>query len=179
KITKASGDNQTGTAGATLPNPLVVQVRDASGNPSPNVAVTFAISGGGGSPAPTTANTNPTGPARHPLPPRRSSPTSDTLTPTGIGSVICNAGVRNAIYLENQQPGTTAWKITNPVTASAPEIAGYAGATSVNKGASLPFKITLAQPGQYRIDVYRLGYYAGTGARLMGTFGPFAGVTQA
>jgi hypothetical protein len=86
--------------------------------------------------------------------------------------------VDNAISLENQQAGTTAWRITNLVTAAAPEIAGYAGALSVNKGGSLPLKITLATAGQYRIDVYRLGYYANTGGRLMGSFGPFTGVTQ-
>ncbi|MEO8631146.1 MAG: N,N-dimethylformamidase beta subunit family domain-containing protein, partial [Betaproteobacteria bacterium] len=51
-------------------------------------------------------------------------------------------------------------------------------ATSINVGGSLPMKVTLAQAGQYRIDVYRLGYYAGTGGRLMGSFGPFAGVKQ-
>jgi hypothetical protein len=105
--------------------------------------------------------------------------TTVTATAANIGSVTFNAGVRNAIYLENQQPGTTNWKMTNPVTETAPEIAGYASATSVNKGGTLPFKISLAPAGQYIIEVYRLGYYNGAGGRLMGSFGPFAGVTQA
>ena len=37
----------------------------------------------------------------------------------------------NSITVENQKPGTTNWKITNQ---DSTEIAGYAGATSVNKG---------------------------------------------
>ena len=51
-------------------------------------------------------------------------------------------------------------------------------ATSVNKGGSLPMKISLATAGQYTINVYRLGWYGGNGGRLMGSFGPFAGVKQ-
>ena len=42
-----SGDNQSGPAGSTLPNPLVVKVTDASGNPIAGVSVTFAASAGG------------------------------------------------------------------------------------------------------------------------------------
>ena len=38
--------------------------------------------------------------------------------------------------------------------------------------------ISMSAPGQYKIDVYRLGDYDGTGGRLMGSFGPFAGTTQ-
>jgi len=38
--------------------------------------------------------------------------------------------------------------------------------------------VSLAQPGQYTIDVYRLGYYGGTGARLLFSSGSLNGVTQ-
>lgn len=47
-ITKVSGDNQTGATGATLPNPLVVQVKDSAGNPQSGVTVNFAVTSGGG-----------------------------------------------------------------------------------------------------------------------------------
>gem|GEM_PF-3530421 len=85
----------------------------------------------------------------------------------------------NAIVLENQKVGTTQWQLTNPVTKTAPEIAGYAGATSVNVGGSLPLKISLINTGQYTIDVYRLGYYGGAGGRLVRSVGPLSGSTQA
>ena len=95
-----------------------------------------------------------------------------------VGSVDFTATTPNAITVENQKPGTADWEITNPVTAAAPEIEGYASATSVNVGGTLPLKVSLAQAGQYSIDVYRLGYYAGLGGRLMSSIGPLNGNTQ-
>jgi hypothetical protein len=49
-LTKVSGDGQSGTAGTTLPNPLVVQVVDASGNPVAGQVVRFRVmpAGAGG-----------------------------------------------------------------------------------------------------------------------------------
>jgi hypothetical protein len=38
-----SGDNQTGTIGTALANPLVVKLIDSGGNPAPNVPVTFQV----------------------------------------------------------------------------------------------------------------------------------------
>ena len=48
-ITQSSGDNQAGHVGATLPQPLVVWVSDAFGNPVSGVNVTWGVSSGGGS----------------------------------------------------------------------------------------------------------------------------------
>src|SRR5262249_56733705 len=96
-----------------------------------------------------------------------------TATANGIGSVTFSGAVLNAIVAENQQPGTTAWQITNYVTSSNPEIVGYASAPSINKGASLPFKISLSSPGQYKVDVYRLRDHARTGRRPIGRVRPF------
>ena len=177
-ITKLSGDNQSGSIGAALPNPLVVLVRDGANNPLANASVAFAVANGSGSVTPTTASTNSSGQASTTLTIGQTGLTKVTATAAGIGNVTFSERVPNPIYLENQHPGTTAWQTTNAVTASAPEIAGFATATSVNKGGSLPMKVTLAQTGQYTIDVYRLGYYGGTGGRLMGSFGPFSGVKQ-
>ena len=42
-LVKISGDNQQGTPGIALFNPLVVEVRDLSGNPLPNVIVKFTV----------------------------------------------------------------------------------------------------------------------------------------
>ncbi|MBR8835098.1 MAG: hypothetical protein DSM106950_13960 [Stigonema ocellatum SAG 48.90 = DSM 106950] len=81
----------------------------------------------------------------------------------------------NPIVLENQKTGTRNWAITNQTSN---EIAGYAAATSVNKGGSLPIKVSLAQPGQFTIDVYRLGYYGGNGGRFILSSGSLNGITQ-
>ncbi|MBW4646948.1 MAG: Ig domain-containing protein group 1 domain-containing protein [Goleter apudmare HA4340-LM2] len=98
----------------------------------------------------------------------------------GTSKYIASPGVsvtaQNAIVLENQKAGTTAWKITNPAMNN--EIAGYGDATSINKGQALNLKISLAQAGQYNLDVYRLGYYSGTGGRLIASVTGLNGVTQ-
>jgi hypothetical protein len=97
------------------------------------------------------------------------------------GKYVTSSGVtvaaQNAIVLENQKAGTTAWKIINLATND--EIAGYGDATSINKGQALNLKISLAQAGQYRLDVYRLGYYGGKGGRLITSVTDLNGVTQA
>jgi Domain of unknown function (DUF4347)/Domain of unknown function (DUF4082) len=81
-----------------------------------------------------------------------------------IASSPVTVAAQNAIVVENQKAGTTAWKIpsTNQATT---EIEGFADATSINKGQAINLKISLAQAGQYKIDVYRLGYYGGAGGR--------------
>ena len=174
-ITKVSGDNQGGTVGTQLSNPLVVQVNDSSGNPQAGITVTFAVTSGGGTVSPGSMTTGSNGQASTILT-LGTTPGINTVSATvsGVGSVSFTAtananstGGQNAITLENQQPGTTAWQITNPVTQSSPEIAGYASAPSVNKGGSLDIKVSLAQTGQFTIDVYRLGYYGGKGGRLL------------
>jgi hypothetical protein len=46
-IAAVSGEGQNGQVGATLPQPLVVQVSDNFGNPIPNVTVDWNVTGGG------------------------------------------------------------------------------------------------------------------------------------
>ena len=57
-LTIASGDNQTGPAGTTLPLPLVVKVTDANSNPVPDVTVLFSVASGGGSLSDTSVQTD-------------------------------------------------------------------------------------------------------------------------
>jgi hypothetical protein len=177
-LSKVSGDNQNGAAGGTLPNPLVVAVRDPNNNPIPDVAVTFEVTTGTGSVTPATATTNASGQASAVLTLGASGRVAVTASTANAGSVAFQAFVQNPVYLENQKPGTTAWRISNIVTESSPEISGYATATSVKRGGSLPLKVSLSAPGSYSIDVYRLGYYAGLGGRLMSSYGPLSGTTQ-
>ncbi|NIR50731.1 metallophosphoesterase [candidate division KSB1 bacterium] len=49
QMIKVSGDGQTAPVGATLPEPLVVEVQDADNKPVGGVAVTFEITSGNGS----------------------------------------------------------------------------------------------------------------------------------
>jgi hypothetical protein len=101
----------------------------------------------------------------------------------GSNENIFSAGTtiaaQNAIVLENQKTGTIDWQISDAILAKNNEIAGYGDASSINKGQALNLKVSLAQAGQYAIDVYRLGYYGGDGGRLISSATGLNGVTQA
>ena len=75
------------------------------------------------------------------------------------------ANAANQVYSENLLPGSpkSVWDITAASTA----IEGFATRFSVNRGETVQFKIKSNQA--YRIDIYRLGYYGGNGARLVHT----------
>jgi Cellulose binding domain len=102
----------------------------------------------------------------------------------------------NKIVEENQKPGTTNWKSADlerahqesirekdenkhgasysdsggnaaaTAWADTHAIKGYAGKTSVNHGQSISFYISTTQPS-YTIEIYRMGWYSGTGGRLI------------
>jgi hypothetical protein len=48
----------------------------------------------------------------------------------------------------------------------------------VAAGESIDFMVSADPPGKFTIDVFRMGYYGGRGARLMTTLGPLAGKAQ-
>src|SRR5206468_11896828 len=56
-------------------------------------------------------------------------------------------------------------------------IRGYADQTSINVGDSINFKIGTAQP-TYNIEIYRMGWYGGTGATLKTTITGLPGQDQ-
>ena len=60
-LTKLSGDEEEGVAGAALSEPFVVEVRDQNGNPLAEAAVTFEVTSGGGTLSATTARTDADG----------------------------------------------------------------------------------------------------------------------
>jgi hypothetical protein len=62
-VSIVAGDDQTGPVSTELPTGLVVQVKDAGGNPVPGVAVTWVIGTGQGSVTPATSTTDPSGQA--------------------------------------------------------------------------------------------------------------------
>ena len=74
---------------------------------------------------------------------------------------------QNPIVIENNLTGnpSTEWDI---VGAGDLSIQGFATDISVNKGQTVHFKIK-TNATAYTIDIYRLGYYNGMGARKVGT----------
>jgi hypothetical protein len=83
------------------------------------------------------------------------------------------------IVVENQLPGSPAseWDIADTGDGTFKmgdlDIQGFATNISANPGETISFKIKLnTQPIPYRIDIYRLGYYGGLGARKVATVNP-------
>jgi hypothetical protein len=75
----------------------------------------------------------------------------------------------NPTRVENARPGTADWELTAPATDR--EIEGYASQTSVDRGAALDLYVSTAEPS-YTVDVFRMGWYDGAGARRVA--GPIA-----
>jgi len=100
-------------------------------------------------------------------------------TSAPVSVTVVNA---SPIVLENQQPGSGNWQMLlsgfQPADDTAKQIKGYASATSVNKGESITFHVTVTPAQSYTMDVYRMGWYQGLLGRLMQSIGPLQGVAQ-
>ena len=73
----------------------------------------------------------------------------------------------NKIVLENQKEGTPE-SVWMPSAPASDNIEGFTTQMSVNLGDTVEFKIN-TDSSDYRIDIYRLGYYGGDGARHVAT----------
>lgn len=74
-----------------------------------------------------------------------------------------DAAVRpNPIVLENAKAGSSEWRIGTAAT----EIEGYASLASAAAGESIAFYVNTAAP-TFDVDVFRMGWYAGVGGRLV------------
>ena len=82
----------------------------------------------------------------------------------------------NAIEAENCQTGSPheQWYVSGE---GDPTIQGFATDMSVNVGQTISFKIS-TPANAYHIEIYRMGYYQGNGARLVTTFTPTASLAQ-
>jgi hypothetical protein len=85
---------------------------------------------------------------------------------TGAGVGPCDAPA-NPVVAENCKPGSppSEWDVSG---SGDPTIQGFATDISVNRGSTVSFKIDTTAAA-FRIDIYRLGYYGGQGARKVAT----------
>jgi hypothetical protein len=88
----------------------------------------------------------------------------------------CAGPQSNAIACENSLPGNppSEWDIQG---AGSESIQGFATSISVNRGETVAFKIDTPATA-YHLDIYRLGYYGGNGARKVATINPSAILPQ-
>ena len=80
----------------------------------------------------------------------------------------------NPIACENQLPGDTDWQISG---SGDPSIQGFASDISVNAGQTVFFKVK-TPASNYHLDIYRMGYYGGAGARKVTTVNPSVSLPQ-
>lgn len=91
-------------------------------------------------------------------------------------------GAANLIQTENRKPGSD-WQLTNVRLAKANgfrsrAIEGYCSHQSIEAGQKLHIMASCDPPGRFQIEIFRMGYYSGAGARLMTVLGPFDGKSQ-
>ncbi|MFI7544406.1 N,N-dimethylformamidase beta subunit family domain-containing protein [Actinoplanes sp. NPDC049599] len=82
----------------------------------------------------------------------------------------------NPVACENTRPGTprSTWDVSGAGSAA---LQGFTTQMSVNLGETVNFKIKSAATS-YRLDIYRMGWYGGSGARLVTTVNPVGRQTQ-
>jgi hypothetical protein len=98
------------------------------------------------------------------------SPPPLRLQPTPVGSTT--------IAQENGYPGTTDWMVP-PAQRSTTQIQAYLSATSVRPGAVLSVFVSVQTADTpFSIDVFRLGWYGGKGARRLFSTAPLVGEAQ-
>ena len=93
------------------------------------------------------------------------------ISPAAPAQATC----ANPVACENQLPGTP--QSTWDVSSYSSTIEGFADPFSVNIGGSINFKIRTSATN-YAIDIYRMGYYGGDGARKITSLTPNLSVSQ-
>jgi hypothetical protein len=98
-----------------------------------------------------------------------------TLAPDALAAP-CDAPITNPVACENTKPGNPAseWDVSG---AGSTSIQGFATNISVDQGGTISFKVD-TPASDYRIDIYRMGYYGGMGARKITTVQPSAALPQ-
>jgi hypothetical protein len=88
----------------------------------------------------------------------------------------CDPPIANPIVCENSKAGNppSEWDISG---AGSDTIQGFATDISVDQGQTVQFKVD-TPASAYRLDIYRMGYYGGQGARQITTVNPSASLPQ-
>lgn len=112
------------------------------------------------------------------------SPSTPTPRSTGTGRTG-----RDLIRRENAKPGTRDWLLTKTRTVPGKinnilnngrctAIEGYCSANSVRAGEKLRIMVSTNPVSDFKLEIFRTGYYNGDGARLMKRFDSLKGMTQ-
>jgi len=99
-------------------------------------------------------------------------------TLSSVQAAPCDPPIPNPILCENTLAGApkAQWDLASPDQGDT-TIQGFATDISNNRGTTVSFKIS-TQANAYHLDIYRLGYYQGNGARLVASVNPSVGLPQ-
>ncbi|MER5882255.1 N,N-dimethylformamidase beta subunit family domain-containing protein [Streptomyces sp. NPDC001941] len=90
-----------------------------------------------------------------------------------VEPVVDRAARHTTLAEENRLPGSRDWMpygVDRKISGDrAGTIMGYASTTSAGHGDIVNFHVSVADAQRYRVSVFRIGHYGGTGARLMAT----------
>jgi N,N-dimethylformamidase beta subunit-like, C-terminal len=86
-----------------------------------------------------------------------------------VSAIVLCAGAQGAagatsIWRENHRPGRWGWILRH---ASRRHLEAYGSQVSVVAGQTVDLHVSTVPAGRYRIEVFRLGWYGGAGARLV------------
>jgi hypothetical protein len=98
------------------------------------------------------------------------------LTALPARAAPCDPPIVNPVTCENTKPGapSSQWNVSGSGSSN---IQGFTTDISVNKGETVRFKVD-TPARSYRLDIYRMGYYGGMGARQVATVTPSAALPQ-
>ncbi len=93
-----------------------------------------------------------------------------------------NDHASSLIREENLKPGSTDWQLTRVRPDGkgfrSPWIEGYCSKQSVLAGETIDVFVSTDPPREFQVEIFRMGYYGGRGARLLRTIGPLNGQAQ-
>jgi Domain of unknown function (DUF4082)/Bacterial Ig-like domain/Bacterial Ig domain/Purple acid Phosphatase, N-terminal domain len=98
------------------------------------------------------------------------------FTPAPATAAPCDAPIQSQVACENTKPGNPAseWDVSG---SGDPNIQGFTTDISADQGQTVQFKID-SVTSLYRLDIYRMGWYGGSGARKVATVRPLTGTPQ-
>ncbi|XZE20955.1 N,N-dimethylformamidase beta subunit family domain-containing protein [Pirellulaceae bacterium SH449] len=110
------------------------------------------------------------------LPGTQGSSSTQASSPTGGEGSLLNS-TSSVISNENSLAGDTTWlpshtRIDPKTKFRCPWVEGYASHASIQPGETLDLMISTEPKAQVLIDVYRMGYYNGSGGRRVAQLGP-------
>jgi hypothetical protein len=86
------------------------------------------------------------------------------------------------IQRENRKTGSLDWQLTrvrvDKSRFRAPDIEGYCSRQSVKAGETLQVMVSAQPECRFNLEIFRMGYYGGRGARLVTTLGPLKAKPQ-